>query len=197
MALPVIPESITKNIQGVVQEWEESPTLQGLTHYKSAVEALSVLQLMRREIESFFRELKRTANDHRKALIDKEKALLADAKPVEQHLNDLIVAFDQAREDAARDAAVQALKGPAGAMILSTSDFDVASDGYHTIPTIVPSVEDKLALVLAVSEGRIPLDALTPNLSFLRKLKEEHGDLAEVPGVTFSLKTTVVTHREK
>ena len=80
---------------------------------------------------------------------------------------------------------------------MSTSDFDVAADGYHTIPTIVPMVEDKLALVLAVCDGRIPLDALTPNLSVLRKLKEEHGDLAEVPGVTFSLKTTVVTHREK
>jgi hypothetical protein len=152
---------------------------------------------MRRAIETLFRELKRTANDHRNNLLDQEKKYLGGSRPVEQSLNDLIVNYDRQRTELAKEAARAALEHPSGTSILSHSELETPPEGYHAIPRLTVCVTDKLALITAVSEGRVELEALTVNATFLRKQAEEQGVLINVPGIRIDRAFTIVTHHEK
>lgn len=192
--IPDVPPAITQQVSTVATTWATAPALVGPLQHRAAVEALTVLQLMRREIQGFFRELKKTVNAHRKNLLDREKALLAPGQPVEEHLTDLIAAFDAAHADAAREAARDALAHPPERALRVSSEGDAHGEGYSSRPRLVPVVTDKLALIAAVAEGRVPLEAVDVNVSIVRRMAEEQGALLDLPGVEITTKITIVTH---
>ena len=58
-------------------------------------------------------------------------------------------------------------------------------------------VEDLQALVQAVAAGDLPLEMLTPNLSALRKMLRQRGELFSVPGCAVKTKNIIVTTSPK
>ncbi len=192
MAIPKIPEHVTEQLDTIIDVWSSAPQLRAATQHRSAVNALSALQAMRREIEEFFRELKKTVNAHRRNLLDRERAMLANAKPVEAHLAALIVAWDAEQDAAAREHALSTLEGRTATSLDAPGEW--SRDGYYTRLTLVPEVTDKAALVAAVAAGLVSLDAIDVNLPYFRKLAEEQGALIDVPGLAVTTKTTVITH---
>ena len=177
------------------EKWGRTP-LDTHDQYRRAVGALALIRSIRLDLEDSFREIKRAANATRKSVLEQEKKWINKARPLEEVLNDLIVAYDHQRAAVAQADARAALETPATTALVAYSELATEPEGYHTRRTVVPVVSDKLALVQAVANGEVDLEARTVNLSYLRTTAQEQGDLCDLPGVTVTHKYTVVTHKE-
>ena len=196
MAIPLLPTTVTQSISTLDARWKNTGLIRSQQTYLAACEALSGCQQLRREVTKHFTEVKRTAQDHLNAIRAMEKSRLSDLSPTEDRLQALIVAYEDYRADQAREAAANALKGPADAEIaVLTPDLRTPKGQYRRV-TYRPVVEDFRLLLKAVVDGLVPMEALGANLPVLRQMIKDQGSLFAVPGVRVETDVTVVTRAE-
>jgi len=191
-----VSRALAKQLSTFTANWATVDPISTQTDYRRAVTALAWIRRVRLDIQESFAEMKAAANAARASILGQEKKWINRARPLEEVLNDLIVAYDHQRAAVAQADARAALETPATTALVAYSELATEPEGYHTRRTVVPVVSDKLALVQAVANGEVDLEALTVNLSYLRTTAQEQGDLCDLPGVTVTHKYTVVTHKE-
>ena len=153
--------------------------------YYQACEYLAYVQLKRRELTDHYKQIKDALNTSRRTVLDMEKTHLSRLEPAEARLTELILEYETHSET--RHSTSQELEEGEGALAL------VPPDGQHNRATHQVVVDDLQALVAAVAEGRVPLDALKANVPALNKLRKQYGGLFRVPGCRVETRTTVVT----
>ena len=153
--------------------------------YYQACEYLAYVQLKRRELTDHYKQIKDALNASRRTVLDMEKTHLSRLEPAEARLTELILEYETHSETL--HSTSQELEEGEGVLAL------VPPDGQHNRATHQVVVDDLQALVAAVAEGRVPLDALKANGPALNKLRKQYGGLFRVPGCRVETRTTVVT----
>jgi hypothetical protein len=188
LSLPLVVK-----IDEVVDQWKNTPPLIATqATYHRAIEALRGIQIMRREITAEYQSIKDDLNKTRRTVLDQEKKHLTHLAPTEEKLNAMIVDFETRKEAFARAAAERALERPSDTVLARVADL-VETPTNGTRRTLrQPVVTDLMALCQAVCAGTIPVDAVLPNLPYLRKLVRSQEDLFECPGVRVDIDTRVI-----
>lgn len=163
--------------------------------YETALASLSEVQMMRRQITTYFQELKAPVLQAQRRLNQASKDQLQRLEPIEQHLHAVITDYENSniKLDAAdADVLVNASLAtgvPAAPLVPRV----VTPAGHHRRTTVSVEVTDLLSLVKAIAAGQVPLAAVKPHAPFLNAMARSDGELFTLPGCERRTKTTIVT----
>mgnify|MGYP003134898084 CR=1 FL=1 len=174
--------------------WVTKTRVRSNASYLEACEALKTFQTMRKEIRKHFKKYKDHLNAHRKMLMADEREHLDRIGPAEERLQKLILTFQDKREAKAQQAieAVREASDPEAVLPASLVAVDPRGQYRREYNRVV--VTDLLALVKAVAEGTVSIQALQPNAAYLNQCLAAQGPtLFKVPGVSVEQYSKVVT----
>ena len=215
-----LPENITSQTQDfnlkidaiVVSSQEE---------YHIAGEYYKLLADMERQIKDFFKPHKENAWKAHKALVEAENDELAKVVSLKNKLSSLMLTFqkafelEQEKKRLAEQKALEEIEKKKNAEIakelkakgladlakeiknrevnVMVKKEELKTDNLSTKKTYKANVIDKMALIKAVAEGRIPIMAVDANMTFLNnqarmlknELKYDGVEVVEESGITY------------
>lgn len=186
---------------------------------KTALMTKQLLSGFRMGVVEFFRPLKQSADQHKKLLLERERAVLDPVQTEEERISKLIVAYDdeqerlraitqkRAQEDAQiaeaavyeqlgdKETAQQVLDGN-GVVQVTVEKGTPKVDGVSIREVWSAEVTDLMALVRAVADAKAPLAYLQANKAALNTVaRAQKTELNTIPGVRAVCNKTVVGRR--
>ena len=176
---------------------------------------------MEKQITDFFKPHKENAWKAHKALVEAEKAELDKVVSQKNRLKSLMITFQRAfelqqeKERLAQQKLLEEIERKKNAEIakelkakgltdlakeiknqpvnVMVKKEELKSDNLSTRKTYKANVIDKMALVKAVADGKIPLMAVEPNITFLnnqaralkKELRYDGVEVVEESGITY------------